>query len=408
MGAKSLQRPPWPYTRQHSHKQVPGMPCLGVCIPLQIHMDPPLQPADVPRPTAAPGPLSTSPTRRTTLASAGAACALLGLTIAVHAKTHAPATTASVAAAALDVPRSAIQPALGVPRRRPGVWRAPAMKEPPASDARGPYASSSPAALARRLRVPPQHAPGPAGSAAPWVPYFMSMLLGFAAGLLYARQRPAATGAPAPPAPDRTRGGVPNGCVPLSLGGLGPGPTGSGHWALLVTSGARPRARAPALRSAVAVGERPLTVTEGKCKWLGGARGSDGAIYGVPAHARQIIKIDPRTGDLDVLPGAPLGKYKWLRCVPAPDAAIYGIPAWAESVLKIVPGTREVTTFGRVPKGQWKWHGGALGHDGVIYGLLPNAMPRTCMAFRAGGVRWMGVGLGGRAPCCQPPPPHQR
>jgi len=42
-------------------------------------------------------------------------------------------------------------------------------------------------------------------------------------------------------------------------------------------------------------------VVGGERKWLGAARGPDGALYGVPAHTRRVIKVMPGTGEVTLL-----------------------------------------------------------------------------------------------------------
>merc|ERR1719491_2302454 len=84
----------------------------------------------------------------------------------------------------------------------------------------------------------------------------------------------------------------------------------------------------------------------GQDKWLGGALGSDGNIYGIPGSSKVVLKIVPRTGEVTTFGGPFEGKFKWLRGVPAGDGSIYGIPSNAAHVLKITPASGEVTTIG--------------------------------------------------------------
>ena len=114
----------------------------------------------------------------------------------------------------------------------------------------------------------------------------------------------------------------------------------------------------------------------GQHKWLGAAVADDGAIYGVPAHSRQVVKVVPGTGEVRLV-GDPLPerKYKYLRGICAEDGKVYGIPAWADQVLRIDPETEKVDTVGELPEGRWMWHGGALGFDGegVIHLIISHA-----------------------------------
>ena len=105
----------------------------------------------------------------------------------------------------------------------------------------------------------------------------------------------------------------------------------------------------------------------GQDKFLGGVMGRNGMIYGVPGHAKRVLKIDPKTQEVSLVgPNLP-GKYKWLRGVLAQDGNIYCIPCHAEAVLKINPETDEVTllpgTHGPL-RGEWKWHGADSSHPG--------------------------------------------
>ena len=61
----------------------------------------------------------------------------------------------------------------------------------------------------------------------------------------------------------------------------------------------------------------------GQDKWLGGILGADGNVYGVPGHARHVLKLEPTTAKVSLIGGPWVGKYKWLRGVAAPDGCIY-------------------------------------------------------------------------------------
>ena len=41
----------------------------------------------------------------------------------------------------------------------------------------------------------------------------------------------------------------------------------------------------------------------GADKWLGGVLGSDGCVYGVPGHARSVLRIDPTTDTVQTVRG---------------------------------------------------------------------------------------------------------
>ncbi|CAD7928562.1 unnamed protein product [Amoebophrya sp. A120] len=122
----------------------------------------------------------------------------------------------------------------------------------------------------------------------------------------------------------------------------------------------------------------------GKEKFLGGSLGADNCIYGIPGHAKQVLKIDPDTGETSLLGGPFDGEFKWLRGVLASDGCVYGIPSHGESVLRIFTSktNQHRERYNEVEqlypdsgpmKGIWKWHGGILGQDGNIYGVPCNA-----------------------------------
>ena len=97
-------------------------------------------------------------------------------------------------------------------------------------------------------------------------------------------------------------------------------------------------------------------------KFLGGDVGDDGRIYAIPGCALRVLRIDPKTGAVNLVGPIFEGEFKWLRSVKAIDGqgreAIYGLPCHASSVLKIVPSTGEITTFGCLGDKKWKYHGG--------------------------------------------------
>ena len=112
----------------------------------------------------------------------------------------------------------------------------------------------------------------------------------------------------------------------------------------------------------------------GQDKWLGGALGRDGCIYGVPGHAKHVVRLDPKNGEVTLVGPHFDGKYKWLRGDSAPTGTIYGIPCHADRVLAITPsdGKSEtlVETIGDALPGKWKWHGGVYSpHDKCVYAI---------------------------------------
>lgn len=149
----------------------------------------------------------------------------------------------------------------------------------------------------------------------------------------------------------------------------------------------------------------------GQDKWLGGASSPCGQfVYGVPGTAKQVLRIEIKTGKVDMIGDPYIGKFKWLRAVEVPaDVAgpdhpcglIFCLPINADSVLRIDPATQEVSTIGGPFTGDWKWHGGNLASDGMIYGIPANATqvirinPRTSEVTMIGEVfegrqKWYG------------------
>jgi len=190
----------------------------------------------------------------------------------------------------------------------------------------------------------------------------------------------------------------------------------------------------------------------GQNKYLGGALGGDGVVYGVPGGARTVLRVDPATGTVTTFGGPFPGAFKWLRgitvggavyCLPsnahsllvietgespvaktvahecfqgdwmyhggalAPDGCIYCVPCNATNVLKIVPGPEpQFITFGELPAMRQKWYGGVLAADGAIYcfpncsdtvlKIIPGDEPEaiTFGSVPAGGWKWHGGCLG--------------
>lgn len=137
-----------------------------------------------------------------------------------------------------------------------------------------------------------------------------------------------------------------------------------------------------------------------KHKYLGAAVAGSGDIYGVPAHARKLLRITGRGEEglsllslVDSESGESINmnkRFKWLRGQVYKES-IYCIPAWADSVLKLNLSTAgketiEATELGknvisRVKEllqesdadARWLYHGAAEGRDGCIYAIPCNA-----------------------------------
>ena len=116
----------------------------------------------------------------------------------------------------------------------------------------------------------------------------------------------------------------------------------------------------------------------GQTKWLGAAVMRDGSLVGVPGHARQVLRVDPRLHRVTLL-GRSRGQdvnrngrnvFKWLRGVSVGDKA-YGIPMHGDAVLKVTPRVHvsKIELLDVEAPGDFKWHGGQLAPNGLIYGV---------------------------------------
>merc|ERR1712232_1326701 len=125
-------------------------------------------------------------------------------------------------------------------------------------------------------------------------------------------------------------------------------------------------------------------------KWLGGALGSDGAVYGVPGSAKYMCRLDPDTCSCTITGERLVGpkiesslrrsRFKYLRGICHPvDHHIYCLPSNATSVLRYDTTTGSCTAFGGPFAGVWKWHGGVMCADGNIYCVPANAETVLCI-----------------------------
>lgn len=112
--------------------------------------------------------------------------------------------------------------------------------------------------------------------------------------------------------------------------------------------------------------------------WHGGNLASDGYVYGIPANATRVLRINPRTSEAELVGPVFPGRQKWYGSLVGANGCIYGIPHTATGVLKITPGTGECTIINAgnpLPEGGWKWHGCVASEDSqFIYGI-PNNSP---------------------------------
>lgn len=160
----------------------------------------------------------------------------------------------------------------------------------------------------------------------------------------------ASTGTPAPafdttaePAGSADSHGLPACCLATSAAAAPPLPLPAG-------AAPSPPASPPLLPCAHEAELRTTKVTPfgprlpGVRKYLGGAPTAAGdVLWGVPAHCRQVLKLDLASGTVRLLssqlPDGRIAKgpFKWLRGVLAPDGAVFCIPACADFVLRIDP-----------------------------------------------------------------------
>lgn len=135
-------------------------------------------------------------------------------------------------------------------------------------------------------------------------------------------------------------------------------------------------------------------------KWLGGAHGADGCVYGMPSDATSLLKIDPATDRCTTFGRVGLRTShasstpilnKWQGGVLCPtDGCVYAVPADADCVLKINTNPNDGDAYNAVSllplpttatgdndddsgtAVEDKWQGGFLGRDGLIYGIPEN------------------------------------
>ena len=117
----------------------------------------------------------------------------------------------------------------------------------------------------------------------------------------------------------------------------------------------------------------------GKEKFNGCETGKDGNIYFIPANARRVARLDPRTDRVEWI-GPDLGKQnqKWLRgYLSSIDGCIYGVPCCSREILKIdtndAKNPKITTLKPNLFNDVWMWHGGVIARDGHLYCVPANA-----------------------------------
>ena len=115
----------------------------------------------------------------------------------------------------------------------------------------------------------------------------------------------------------------------------------------------------------------------GQDKWLGGVSSPCGRfIYGVPGHAKTVLRVTVATGDVDTIGGPYEGKFKWLRGVEVPAAVcgaeahpcglVFALPSNANTVLRIDPATQVVSELVEGSNGGGKGGAAAVGSGAAV------------------------------------------
>jgi hypothetical protein len=116
---------------------------------------------------------------------------------------------------------------------------------------------------------------------------------------------------------------------------------------------------------------------QGDNKWWDFVDGGDGFFYGIPFHARRVVKFNPLDKSLtEIGPDLGNGGSKWMCGVLANNGRIYCAPFNSNSILKINTndGTVETLDDVELPEtGALLWQSGALAADSKIYYMPLNA-----------------------------------
>ena len=74
---------------------------------------------------------------------------------------------------------------------------------------------------------------------------------------------------------------------------------------------------------------------QGDCKWSSFVDGGDGFFYGIPSHARRVVKFNPLDKSFtEIGPDVGGREGKWLCGVRANTGRIYCAPFWSNRILK--------------------------------------------------------------------------
>jgi hypothetical protein len=147
----------------------------------------------------------------------------------------------------------------------------------------------------------------------------------------------------------------------------------------------------------------------GQDKYLGGMCSPDGKyVYGVPGHAKRVLRINTETNEMDFIGPSFTGNFKWLRGLDIPtrfmgnkadefpEGCCLALPSNTSSILKINCATNEVSTFGEINEQGWLYHGGNLADDGFVYAIPANATRVLKIDHRSDTVQMIGPEFEGR------------
>lgn len=128
--------------------------------------------------------------------------------------------------------------------------------------------------------------------------------------------------------------------------------------------------------------------------WHGGIKSpKNGKIYCFPAHNSHVLSIDTnvnhsgKESSLELLPihrasydKDTVTKYKWLGGALGADGNIYGMPSDASSILLVDTETNYVSTFGELSGEKNKYQGGTLSSkNGYVYAIPSNSQNVLCI-----------------------------
>jgi len=128
-----------------------------------------------------------------------------------------------------------------------------------------------------------------------------------------------------------------------------------------------------------------------KYKWLGGAMGSDGNIYGMPCDTNSVLYINTENDEVTLISNQHLSneKNKWQGGVTTQGGIIHAVPANAPSILRIDTqsfdndGNPQIDFINGLSPVAKKWQGGFVASNGsIIYGI-PEDFDRILKVFTA-------------------------